>query len=274
MTSDLDRVRDYYDARRDVEWQRLEASWLEFAVTYHFIQEVLEPGDSVLDIGGGPGRYALALAAAGHPVDLADLSPACLALAETEACRRGLSLRGTTPADARDLSCFADAAFDCVLNLGPLYHLTRPDDRRLCVAESLRVLKPGGYVFFAFLSRYAALHFTAKTAAAAVSSAGTRAMRILREGRYRPAAAEDFFVDAVFDDPAEIATVFDGVDLERESLFGAESFLAQSEARLADLPKAAREDWTALAIATARTPAALYGSEHLVFVGRKPAASG
>lgn len=58
--------------------------------------------------------------------------------------------------DARQLPV-PDASFDSMLLLGPLYHLTEREDRLRSWAEARRVVRPGGYVFAAAISRFASL---------------------------------------------------------------------------------------------------------------------
>lgn len=264
------RIQQYYDCRVQAEWERLQSSWLEYAITRHFIGLVTQPGSEILDIGGGPGRYALDLAAKGHRVDLADLSPANVAFAEEKARAMGTHLRSARVADACDLSMFRDDSFDAVLNLGPLYHLVDEDRRVLAVLESLRVLRPGGFALFAFISRYAPVYFSLKTQPERIGQLRPLTERILERGAYHPGDDESFFVESHFIEPGKIGSFMERFDVEEQALFGAESLMAQSEAMLLNLPAAARQAWLELAIASARTPAALYASEHLVFVGRKP----
>lgn len=56
--------------------------------------------------------------------------------------------------DARNLD-FETDSMDAVLLLGPLYHLQERPDRIAALEESLRVLKPGGVLFCAAISRFA-----------------------------------------------------------------------------------------------------------------------
>src|SRR5262249_60891206 len=56
--------------------------------------------------------------------------------------------------DARDLD-LPDASADAVLLLGPLYHLTDRADRIRALRECARIVRPGGAVFAAVISRWA-----------------------------------------------------------------------------------------------------------------------
>jgi Methyltransferase domain len=56
--------------------------------------------------------------------------------------------------DACDLD-LGDGAVDAVLLLGPIYHLRRRDQRLRALREAWRVVRPGGPVFVAAISRWA-----------------------------------------------------------------------------------------------------------------------
>lgn len=150
-------VQTYYAGSAEREWTRLTSNegTLEFAVNTHFIANYLSSGARVLDIGGGPGRYAFWLTERGHQVVLADLSPDLLAIARQRVAEtlNGNRVEAIVEADARDLSRWADNSFDAVLCLGPFYHLTEPADQEQTARELLRVLRPGGLAFIALMPR-------------------------------------------------------------------------------------------------------------------------
>lgn len=104
----------------------------------------LGPGPhAVLDSACGIGTQALGLAALGHRVTGADLSPVSVARAAREAARRGLTLP-VLAADMRALP-FADASFDAVVCAdNALPHLLTAQDVHTALAETLRVLRPSG----------------------------------------------------------------------------------------------------------------------------------
>jgi S-adenosylmethionine-dependent methyltransferase len=149
------RVVGYYE--QFDEWGRLDtpAGRLEFERTLAYVLGSLSPASSVLDLGGGPGRYAIGLAAQGHTVSLVDLSPKLVEEARARVDEAGLQERvpHVSVGCAENLSSFSTGHFDAVLALGPFYHLTEPSDRVNAATEMLRVLRPGGVAYVAFIPR-------------------------------------------------------------------------------------------------------------------------
>ncbi|WP_456411793.1 class I SAM-dependent methyltransferase [Oceanithermus sp.] len=92
-------VQSFYDANAEVEWARLERHRTEFAVKLRALEGHLPPPPAaVLDVGGGPGRYAIELARRGYRVTLVDLSAANLELARRRADEAGVRLEGAVRA--------------------------------------------------------------------------------------------------------------------------------------------------------------------------------
>ena len=96
-------VQQFYDGAVQKEWTRIE-NRPEFLLTIRFIDRYIKPGDTVLDIGGGPGRYSLYLAEKGCNVTLFDLSFANVDFAQNKANELSLSLTAIQ-GDA----CYVDA---------------------------------------------------------------------------------------------------------------------------------------------------------------------
>jgi ubiquinone/menaquinone biosynthesis C-methylase UbiE len=79
-------IEQYYDEEAQIEWQRLERHRMEFAITMRALTDYLPPTpQAVLDDGGGPGRYTLALSKLGYQVTLLDLSQHNLNFAQQKA---------------------------------------------------------------------------------------------------------------------------------------------------------------------------------------------
>ncbi|HVQ30597.1 MAG TPA: methyltransferase domain-containing protein [Vicinamibacteria bacterium] len=131
---------------------------LEGARTWDILDRHLpRPPGVVLDVGGAAGAYAFGLAERGYAVHLVDPVPLHIQQAlEASAARATGRLAGAALGDARALDR-PDASVDVVLMLGPLYHLLETADRLAALVEARRVLKPGGWLFAAAISRFASL---------------------------------------------------------------------------------------------------------------------
>ena len=155
MTADAD-MQAYYSSGRE-QYRLLEGNHqLELTRTQTLIRRYATPAPGVVyDIGGGSGVYAGWLARLGYTVHLVDAVPLHVEQArQTSAAQPEHPLASAELGDARALT-FADASADMVLMLGPLYHLTERADRVQAWREARRVLKPGGVVLGAVISRFA-----------------------------------------------------------------------------------------------------------------------
>ncbi|MEO1367530.1 MAG: class I SAM-dependent methyltransferase, partial [Acidobacteriota bacterium] len=155
-------VAEVYDERPGYQWRRLDAMPCEFFIHRSALDDELPPASCVLDIGAGPGRYALEMARAGHRVTVGDISPAMLEQAQHRLADAGFApgaaaggggVDAVLELDARDLGRFDDGSFDAVVAFGPFYHLQDAADRRRAAAEAARVLRPGGLLFAVFMPR-------------------------------------------------------------------------------------------------------------------------
>jgi SAM-dependent methyltransferase len=155
MPDDLQPTAMQEHYARGLELDRLAESTgqLEFERTKEIILRYLPPPPAVVaDIGGGPGLYALWLGQLGYQILHRDLMP--LHVEQLRQAAHGNSRIQTALGDARQLDLASQSA-DAVLLLGPLYHLEHRTDRLQALAEVRRVVRPGGPVFVAAISRWA-----------------------------------------------------------------------------------------------------------------------
>ena len=144
-------MRAYYEQGKERDRLAGPKGVLEFERTKEILQRRLPtPPAAVADIGGGPGRYALWLADLGYAVQHRDLMD--LHVEELQAFAHP-SIR-TRTGDARHLD-LPDSSVDAVLLLGPLYHLPEREDRIQALTEARRIIRSGGTVFIAAISRWA-----------------------------------------------------------------------------------------------------------------------
>lgn len=125
------------EKRRDQDPEKRVHTELVFREILPFVGE----GVTVLDAGGGYGRYSLELARRGCKVVHLDLSPRMLEAAQKAAEREGLGDRITfLLGKVQDLSAFGDRSFDLVLSLDAPVSYAYPEEKR-ALQELCRVTK-------------------------------------------------------------------------------------------------------------------------------------
>ena len=262
-------VEQFYDENVQREWERLDRHRTEFAVTLRALREYLpRPPARVIDIGGGPGRYAIALTQGGYSVTLADLSQGCLNFAKSKAREAGVDLTDVVQADAVDLAGVPASTYDAALLQGPLYHLIEEADRLRAVREAARVLRPGGLIFAAIITRYAPIRWAAKNEPAYVVEDREGLERIMDTGvnLARPGGG---FTNAYFMRPSELAPLMEQAGFETLDLIACEGIASMIEDRLNQVTGDLWETWVDLNYRLGRDPAVHGAAEHLLYVGRK-----
>lgn len=265
MTLDPD-IRAYYDRGREAD--RLLGGFpsgaLELERTKELIGRYLPGGQlRILDVGGGAGVYATWLAGLGHMVRLVEPVP----LHVEQAREAGLDAE---VGDARSLT-EADASFDVVLLLGPLYHLLESADRELALREARRALRPGGLLFAAAISRFAALLDMLVRLDTLDQEVLPIVAEAVQSGAFR--GGQKVFTNAYFHLPSELVRDVEAAGFDGAEVFSIEGpgFLVQNfEERWTD--PARREILLASARLVESEPEMLAAASHLLAVARKPEA--
>jgi SAM-dependent methyltransferase len=262
--------RDLY--ARGLEIGRLERDGrprLEHVRTLELLDRFLPPPPAlVLDVGGGPGAYAVPLAERGYDVRLVDPVPLHVEHSRQLSAGRFEARIG----DARGLE-EPDASVDAVLLLGPLYHLVERPERLRALAEARRVLRPAGVVAAAAISRFASL-------LDGLVASGDRdpdfveiVRRDLADGRHVNPREDDrpgWFTTSYFHRPEELAAEVEEAGLELEALLAVEGPGWIAERVDEDADPAADEILLEALRTVEAEPALLGASLHLLAVGRKP----
>ena len=142
-------LRQYYETHAEDERFSTRHGSVEFLTTLRYIEKYVRPGDRIIEIGAGTGRYSHELARRGFRVDAVELIPRNIEIFR-ENTKPGESVT-VSQGNALDLSAFESEKYDLTLLLGPLYHLIGDDQKLLALNEAKRVTKPGGLIFVAYL---------------------------------------------------------------------------------------------------------------------------
>lgn len=268
-------IAEFY--RLAPEEDRLERgpSLLEAIRTRELIQRHAPAAPAtVVDIGGAAGAYALWLAEEGYTVHLLDAVPRLVAEARRRSATRARPLASCEVGDARTTK-FPDATADVVFLLGPLYHLTTTADRARALVEAARVLKPGGLLFAAAISRWASALDGLVRDLFQDSEFAAIVEEDVREGQHRnPTGRLDYFTTAYFHRPEDFRSEVLDAGLLVDGVFGIEGpgwLLPDVQVRLEDARR--RADLLRVARMFESEPSLLGISAHLLLVGRKPSTS-
>lgn len=148
----LDNVLDNYYSDDYVEDDRLtkdKTHYIEFITTTKYIDKYLKPGDRILEVGAGTGAYSLFYANKGYQVDAVELIDANVNIMKSKV-KDNMNIN-ILQGNALDLSIYKDNTFDVTLVLGPLYHLFKKEEEEKAIEEAIRVTKPNGKIFIAFI---------------------------------------------------------------------------------------------------------------------------
>ena len=194
LQEDRGAIRDYYDDVGDDERSRLTRDLpgrVSFEVHRRFLAGLVEPGQRVLEVGAGPGRFTTVLAELGTRIVVTDFSPVQLELNRIHV--------GHTPAedaverrellDVCDTSRFADGEFDAVVAYGgPLsYAFEQTED---ALRGLRRITGPSGLVVASVMSMLGSWrHLLADITEVAADIGEDANDAVLRTGDMRPTGA-------------------------------------------------------------------------------------
>ena len=269
-------VRDFYRDNVAHEWRRLVKSpfhRLEFETTLHYLRKYLPPGGLVIDAGGGPGRYTIALAELGYDVVLYDLTPENLAFARQRIARALVKRRIKDIAEGSivDLSRYPSGHFDAVLCLGgPLSHVDGSNERLRAMRELGRIAKPGAPVFISVMGLLAVLSESPRywPELIGVGDMFREAWQTGDDRVWCGSSYAHFFLPEEFRDLVDAS----GLDIvECVGLEGLGSHSIQEINRLARNDPDGWKNWLEAHAALCTHPGVFATSQHLLIVGRVPA---
>ena len=264
-------IRGYYENAPEPDRLCTGRSQLEFERTKELLLERLpKPPATILDVGGGPGVYALWLAELGYDVHLIDPIASLVTHAQARSQMAARPIRTCKVGDARSLEWKSNSV-DAVLELGPLYHLVERADRLQALHEAVRVLVPGGRVFAAGISWFASALDGISRDLFADEAFRAIVKRDLNEGVHRNNTNRlDYFTTAKFHRPEELRTELVEAGFADVEILGVEGpgwLFPDFEERWKDTRR--RDDLLTVARALEGEASMQGVSAHLLAVGEK-----
>lgn len=257
----MGKIENYYDEYD--EWSRLERHKVEFEVTKKYFDKYIPHNSKVLDIGGGPGRYSIYLASKGCKVTLLDLTKKHIEIAKEKADLYGVDLERYIHGNALELSSYNLEQFDVILLMGPLYHLTKYEDRKKVVNDALKLLKAGGIIIASFISAYAPIVDTLKKAPLEIETS-EEMLKYIQNGINK---GDDGFTTSYFIIPVEARTFMSSFRLTELAFAGVEGFSALTEDKVNVLPKDKLDKWIDVIYRLSEDPQTFGCCEHYLYIG-------
>lgn len=150
----MNEIYDFYNNGAEIGRLERGLGIVEFHRTKEILSRYIDGGKVIFDIGGGIGMYAAWLAKKGNELHLIELAENAVEYAKAnmmQDCHFVAEMGNALQVDRPDESA------DVVLLMGPLYHLRDRGDRLQALRESFRVLKKGGLLVSAGISKFSSM---------------------------------------------------------------------------------------------------------------------
>ena len=216
----------------------------------------------VIGAGSWGTALALTLSGKGHQVTLLDLSGKNVEVGKAKAAEAGVVFEAAVKGNALDLDDYEDEAYDAVLLMGPLYHLVKEQDRIRAVENAVRVLKKGGILIAAFISKYAPIQDALLYCEDDFCTDDLLAY--LNDGINNE---DKGFTTAYFTGVDEAKNLMNRFNLEELVFAGVENILGSKEAEIAASPYYAK--WIDIAYALSQDEKVYGTSQHFLYIGKK-----
>ena len=259
----MNEVENWYDNAYD-EWKRLDRHRIEFDITKRFMDKYIRGKNlEIFDIGGGPGRYSFYLAEKGHKVSLLDLSHKNIEVAKVKSKELNIELEKYIHGNALELNGY-EQKYDVILLMGPLYHLIKEDDRRLALKKALDLLKRGGTIFVAFISKYAPIQDNLSHLYEIDDVQSL--LNYLKDGENKDGEG---FTSAYFSNQEEIKDLMSDFGIHELAFVGVENILGSKEKEIYSLNQEQYDKWLEIGYQLSTDKNVIGTSQHFLYIGKK-----
>lgn len=259
-------VDSYENYREEDRLTTNNARRIEFVTTTRILDEVISEKSKILDCAAGTGIYAFWLADKGHEVTATDITPRHVDLINQTLANKKYNMN-TAVLDATDMSCFDDASFDVVLNMGPFYHLITEEQREKCLKECLRVLKKDGLLVTAYIPRYYVFQYIAVSDEKYLDA--HLAKQLIETGVLKHDDEKCFWTDTYYSSKKEMESVYEKNGLKVVDHFAQDGLTPLLAKKVDTWNDAQFKIWCDYHYSVCREESVLGASNHVVIIGKK-----
>ena len=137
-----EKLIEYYNKFNEDKRLNTKHGQIEFLTAMKYLHNYLKPGDKILDVGAGTGRYSITLYNEGYNITAVELVKHNLRVLQ----KNEPNIKAYQ-GNATNLK-FDNNSFDIVLLFGPMYHLISEEDKIKALNEAKRVTKK--YIFISY----------------------------------------------------------------------------------------------------------------------------
>lgn len=219
----------------------------------------------------GTGVYSFYYAEQGHHVHAIDIVPKHVEEMRQKQAELGCTTDLTIDiGNALDLSQYEDDVFDAVICFGPIYHLRNIEDRRTCLSECIRVLKPKGILCVAYLNTNFIVPFSYKFGGALTEK---EVEQLFESGNVLDRAEDDFLSFSHFDTPKGIEELLSEFPVDQLIHAGSEGVAPYISEQINELSEADYNIWLSYHLRSCTDSNILGISNHGIIMVRKKSES-
>ncbi len=259
-------IAQYTHADEDLRLVRQNITRMEFDTTLHVLQKYLKHDTVITELGAATGRYSLHYASKKHRVTAVELAPDQVDILTRKASEQQIPI-DIFQGNAVSVPFIEDETQDAVLILGPLYHLREEESRQSVLKEAMRILKPGGIVAVAYISRF----FVTGMFAQHFPELVTRKVleQLVQTGTVDDSRADRFFRVGYFGTPTEIEALVTSTGFSLREHVATDGYGRYIAAGLNALSEEQYQVWLKLHLSTCNERTLLGSSNHGLIIAEK-----